>query len=80
MSENSRPTIVVVDLGAGGAQTERPMTDEEFADYEAQIVESARIGIESEKARVQFESEKSAGHEKLKALGLTDEEIAALVG
>tara|TARA_R110000823_G_scaffold284117_1_gene402243 strand:+ start:878 stop:1120 length:243 start_codon:yes stop_codon:yes gene_type:complete len=80
MSENSRPTIVVVDLGAGGAQTERPMTDVEFAEYEANIVESEKIQIENNKQLEHQEVVNKSGRDKLKALGLTDEEIAALVG
>jgi hypothetical protein len=70
-------TKLVVDCSTGEA-TEVPLTTEELAQretdrlaYEAQ--EAARLVAEEAK-----ETAKASGNAKLKALGLTDSEIAAI--
>jgi len=79
MSEQDRPIMCMFDV-ATGLQTERPFTDEEWDNHKADMAESVILQAAHEKEQAQLEAEKSAGQEKLKALGLTDEEIAALVG
>jgi hypothetical protein len=71
------PTKVIVDC-ATGESTTVPLTTEELAQretdrlaYEAQ--EAARLVAEEAK-----ETAKASGNAKLKALGLTDAEIAAI--
>jgi hypothetical protein len=54
--------------------TDREMTDEEFAQYEAdQVVEAARVV-----AKAEAEAAKAAAQAKLTALGLTVEDLQAL--
>lgn len=71
------PTVIEVDCSTG-VQTERPMTAEEIqlmnerqAAFEAQQAEQA--AADAAKAAA-----KAAAHEKLAALGLSADEIAAL--
>lgn len=71
------PIMVEVDCSTG-AVTERPLTAEEIA-----VMEEARLANEKAEAERQAEiaakeAAKAAAHEKLAALGLTAEEIAAL--
>ena len=56
------------------------MIDEEFEQYKLDVAASI---IEDEKIEAEMAAQdavRTAGHEKLKALGLTDAEIVALVG
>jgi hypothetical protein len=74
-----RPTKLVVDC-ATGITTEVPLTDAEIAQREADAAafaeaEAQRLADEQAKAAA-----KQAAQDKLKALGLTDLEVAALVG
>ena len=58
----------------------REMTDEEQAEYDARQKQSAeQIKSEKEQHTKKLENEASA-KKKLKDLGLTDDEIAALIG
>ena len=58
--------------------TDREMTDEEFAQYEAdQAATEARIAAKAE-AKVAEETAKTAAQAKLTALGLTVEDLQAL--
>ena len=61
-------------INVGGV--ERPMTEEELAMY-AQTIADVEREIEAQAAAV---AAKESAKAKLAAIGLTDEEIAALVG
>ena len=74
-----RPTKLVVDCSTG-ITSEVELTDEEIAQREADAVafaeaEAARQAEEQAKAAA-----KQSAQDKLKSLGLSDLEIAALVG
>tara|TARA_B110000014_G_C19999332_1_gene517830 strand:+ start:566 stop:787 length:222 start_codon:yes stop_codon:yes gene_type:complete len=66
--------------GADGSITEENFTEEEKA---AKIEEGKleKVQIEANKEKVEKQiTDKASGNQKLKDLGLTDDEIAALVG
>lgn len=73
------PIAVIVDCSVpGGAMTERPLTAEEIAQREADAAaaaaaEAERLAEEELKAQ-----QKEAAMQKLMALGLSSEEVAAL--
>ena len=75
MATTQIPMITIHDL-ATNEVTERPMTSEEFAQYQIDVAnaQAEQAAIDAQKANE--ESAKS----KLAALGLTPEEIAALRG
>jgi hypothetical protein len=71
------PTKLVIDCSTG-EESIVPLTEEEIAQREASLLafeeaEAAKIAAEAEQ-----EALKASANEKLKALGLTDEEIAAI--
>ena len=69
----SNPIIRIHDISTDTI-TDREMTDEEFAQYEAdQVVEAARVV-----AKAEAEAAKAAAQAKLTALGLTVEDLQAL--
>ena len=65
---------------ATGEQTIVELTPEETALIEQNQAEAVKEREAEEAAAAQTAADKAAGEDKLKALGLTDEEIAALVG
>jgi hypothetical protein len=65
---------------ATGEQTIVELTAEEIALIEQNQAEAVKEREAEEAAAAQVAADKAAGEDKLKALGLTDEEIAALVG
>lgn len=72
-------TKVIVDCSTG-VQTVLPLTEEEIADLEA-----TRAEIEEQRAAAEAEAEakaeaKASALAKLTALGLSEEEAAAIVG
>jgi len=71
------PDVISVDVQTGEV-TERNFTAVEIAEIEANAVANAEaLAIQqAEEARVA--AEKESGNQKLKDLGLTDDEIAAL--
>ena len=72
-------TKIIVDCSTGVSE-EVELTAEELAAGEA-AAEAYRVSEEArEAAATQAATEKASGNAKLKALGLTDAEIAALVG
>jgi len=78
MSEE-RPIILELDC-ATGIQTERPMTDEEYEHYQAM---QERNAVQQAELQAQLEKEqadKASGRAKLAALGLSDDEITAMIG
>jgi hypothetical protein len=66
-------TLVEFD-GLTGIETVRELTSEELIEH-AELVEANRVAIEAEEARA---AAKASALAKLAALGLTEEEIAAL--
>lgn len=71
--------IVTVNA-ATGEETVRNLTDEEEAQYAASKTRWEEEATAKEAAATQAATDKASGNAKLKALGLTDAEIAALVG
>ena len=63
-----------------GEQSVVDLTDEEEAARSAAQVEAETENAAAAEAAAQAATDKASGNAKLKALGLTDEEIAALVG
>jgi hypothetical protein len=73
------PIAVIVDC-SDGTVTERPLTAEEIAQREADaaaaaVAEAERVAAEEAKAAA-----RASALAKLEALGLTEEEAAALLG
>lgn len=73
------PTKVVVDCSTG-EQSIIPLTAEEIAALEAAAAQAEQDRLAAEAEAAQKAALKQAAQEKLKALGLTDLEVAALVG
>ena len=73
------PTAIEVDCSTGQV-TERPLTAEEIAQREADAAKYAAEQAEREAEEAAKAAAKQAAQEKLKALGLTDLEVAALSG
>ena len=78
------PMKVIVDLSKPEGHPEResiiPLTAEEIAQREAMAAEAEANRIAQEQAQAELEANKAAAKEKLAALGLTPEEIAAIAG
>lgn len=72
------PTKLVVDCSTGVSQ-EIELTDAEVAQLEADAAAYAEQKALEDAAKAQAEADAEAGKAKLKALGLTDAEIEALV-
>lgn len=73
------PTKIVVDCSTGES-TEVELTAEEIAQRDADAAVFAAQRAEEEAAKQAAAAAKQAAQDKLKALGLTDIEVAALVG
>jgi hypothetical protein len=69
----TNPTITIFDL-ASGESLERPLTADEIADAEARQAEAQEREVEAD-AKV---AARESALAKLAALGLTEEEVAAL--
>lgn len=72
-------TKVVVDC-ASGEVSYIPLTEEEIAEREALAAQAEQERLEREALEAQKLADKQSAIEKLAALGLSDNEIAALVG
>ena len=72
------PTKLVVDCSTG-ITTEVELTDAEVAQMEADAEAYAEAKALEDAAKAEAEANAEAGKAKLKALGLTDAEIEALV-
>lgn len=70
---------VIVDCSTG-EQTVVPLTAEEIAELEAAAAKAEQDRLAAEAEAAQKAALKQAAQDKLKALGLTDLEVAALVG
>ena len=63
-----------------GEVTYHDLTDEEIADRELRAVEAEKEFEAIAAAQVKHQEDADAGRAKLKELGLTDDQIAALLG
>ena len=70
---------VIVDCSTG-LQEVVPLTAEEIAELEAAAAQAEADRLAAEQEAAQKAALKQAAQDKLKALGLTDLEVAALVG
>jgi hypothetical protein len=73
------PTKLVVDCSTGITE-EIELTDAEVAQMQADAEAYAETKALEDAAKAQTEADKEAGKAKLAALGLSEAEIAALVG
>jgi hypothetical protein len=73
------PTKIIADC-ATGEVTEVELTAEEVTQLNADTVESETRRVAEEAAATAKATDAAAGKAKLKELGLTDDQIAALVG
>ena len=73
----TRPTRVEVNCTTGETSIIE-LTDAEIAQMEADAAEHAAAEAEREAAQAAVEAARASANEKLSALGLTTEEIAAL--
>jgi hypothetical protein len=76
---DTTPIAVIVDC-TDGTVTERPLTAEEIAQREADAAAAAAAEAERVAAEEAKAVAKASAVAKLAALGLTEEEAAALVG
>jgi len=78
----SNPTKIVVDLSKpkGERETIVELTAEEIADREARAAEAEAERLAEEQAEAEKQANRDAGIATLKSLGLTDEQIEALLG
>ena len=76
------PVKVVVDLSKPKGERESiiPLTDEEIAERDAQAVLAEAERVEQEALEAEKAAAKESANDKLAALGLSPEEIAAITG
>ena len=73
------PTKVIVDCSTG-EQTVVPLSAEEIAQMEAAAASAAEAQAKADAEAAAVAAAKQSAQDKLKALGLSDTEIAALTG
>ena len=73
------PTKVIVDCSTG-EQTVVPLSAEEIAQMEAAAASAAEAQAKADAEAAVVAAAKQSAQDKLKALGLSDTEIAALTG
>ena len=73
------PTKVIVDCSTGFV-SEIPLTDEEMTQREVDSAAAAIEQAEREAAEAAKADAKASAMAKLAALGLTDDEVAAIIG
>lgn len=71
-------TKVVVDC-ASGEVSYIPLTEEEIAEREALAAQAEQERLEREAAEAKLQADREAGIATLKGLGLTDDQITALL-
>jgi regulator of protease activity HflC (stomatin/prohibitin superfamily) len=74
-----RPTKLIVNCSTG-ERTVVPLTDEEIAEREAMAAQAEADRLAQEQAEADLQAAKASAEEKLAALGLTPDEIAAITG
>lgn len=79
---SNTPVKIIVDLSKPEGERELiiPLTPEEIAEHEAKAAQFAQEQAEREAAEAERQANKESAKAKLAALGLSDEEIAALLG
>ena len=79
-----RPTKLIVDCSLPEGHPDKiqvvPLTDQEIAEREAQAAQAAIEQAEREAAEAQKQANKESAKSKLEALGLSEDEINALIG
>jgi hypothetical protein len=82
MTTTETPVKIVIDLSKpeGERETIVPLTAEEIAQREADAAKAAQEQAEREAIQAQRQANKESAKAKLAALGLSDEEVAALLG
>ena len=79
-----RPSKLVVDCSLPEGHPDKiqiiPLTDAEIAEREAQAAQAAIEQAEREAAEAQKQANKESAKSKLEALGLSEDEINALIG
>ena len=73
------PTKLIVDCSTG-ERTIIELTDEEIAEREEMAAQAEADRLAQEQAAAELQAQKQSAQDKLKALGLTDLEIAAITG
>jgi hypothetical protein len=76
------PVKIVIDLSKPEGERESivPLTAEEITEREALAIQAAQEQAEREAAEAERQANKESAKAKLAALGLSDEEVAALLG
>ena len=74
-----RPTKLIVDCSTGERSIVE-LTDEEIAEREEMAAQAEADRLAQEQAAAELQAQKQSAQDKLKALGLTDLEIAAITG
>ena len=74
-----RPTKLIVDCSTGERSIVE-LTDEEIAEREEMAAQAEAERLAQEQAAAELQVQKQSAQDKLKALGLTDLEIAAITG
>ena len=79
-----RPSKLVVDCSLPEGHPDKvqiiPLTDAEIAEREAQAAQAAIEQAEREAAEAEKQANKESAKSKLEALGLSEDEINALIG
>lgn len=73
-------TYTITTVYPDGRTETRDATPEEIAQREADVIEAARLKAEEEAWLAEQEANRASAKQKLSALGLTDQEIAAITG
>ena len=74
-----KPTKLIVDCSTGERSIVE-LTDEEIAEREEMAAQAEAERLAQEQAAAELQVQKQSAQDKLKALGLTDLEIAAITG
>ena len=72
--------IIIISNSETGEVVEREMNEQEFAVYETDRIENDKAKAERAKVEADKASAKASAQAKLAALGLTPDEVAAIVG
>lgn len=73
-------TYTITTVYPDGTTETRDATSEEISQREADIIEGERVKTEEEAWLAEQEANRTSAKQKLSALGLTEQEIAALTG
>jgi len=76
---NEVPTKVIINCSTG-ERSVVPLTEEEIAEREQLALQAEAERLQQEQEEAELAALKQSAQDKLKALGLTDLEVAALTG